>query len=128
SRCHDSTNTSHIVRTTDHQDRKLFNAMMKWAIGGYNNGRPLLNRNPLTGFAVPKTRNPIRPMIDDETVERLMAVADRVNPVMPLLITLMDSTGRRLSSVLGLRWDDFDFVKESITLRAALGEKRLKWV
>jgi site-specific recombinase XerC len=79
--------------------------MMKWATGVYNNGRPLLDRNPLTGFAVPKTRNPIRPMIDAETVEKLMAVADRVTPLRPLLMTLMDSTGRRLSSVLGLRWD-----------------------
>src|SRR5437660_10579369 len=67
-------------------------------------------------------------MIDTETVERLMAVADRVRPLMPLLITLMDSTGRRLSSVLGLRWDDFDFEKESITWRPELDKKRRKWV
>ena len=117
-----------VGATAVHQDIKLLKSMMKWATGVYNNGRPLLDRNPLTGFAVPKTRNPIRPMIDDETVETLMAVADRVNPVMPLLITLMDSTGRRLSSVLGLRWDDFDFEKESITWRPELDKKRRKWV
>src|SRR2546427_265318 len=113
-----------VGATAVHQDIKLLKSMMKWATGVYNNGRPLLDRNPLTGFAVPKTRNPIRPLIDAETVETLMAVADRVSALLPLLITLMDSTGRRLSSVLGLRWDDFDFENRTITWRAELDKKR----
>ena len=117
-----------VGATAVHQDIKLLKSMMKWATGVYNNGRPLLDRNPLTGFAVPKTRNPIRPMIEAETVEKLMAVADRVTPLLPLLITLMDSTGRRLSSVLGLRWDDFDFEKRTITWRAELDKKRRTWL
>jgi integrase len=117
-----------VGATAVHQDIKLLKSMMKWATGVYNNGRPLLDRNPLIGFAVPKTRNPIRPLIDAETVDRLMAVADRVSPVMPLLITLVDSTGRRLSSVLGLRWDDFNFEEGTITWRAELDKKRRTWV
>jgi len=117
-----------VGATALHQDIKLLKTMMKWATGVYNNGRPLLDRNPLTGFAIPKTRNPIRPMIDAETVDKLLAVADRVSPLMPLLITLMDSTGRRLSSVLGLRWDDFDFEKRTITWRGELDKKRRTWV
>ncbi len=117
-----------VGATALHQDIKLLKSMMKWATGVYNNGRPLLDRNPLTGFAIPKTRNPIRPMIEEETVEKLVAVAERVSPLMPLLITLMDSTGRRLSSVLGLRWDDFDFDKRTITWRAELDKKRRTWI
>jgi integrase len=117
-----------VGATAVHQDIKLLKSMMKWATGVYNNGHPLLDRNPLTGFATPKTRNPIRPLIDADTVEKLMAVAGRVSPLMPLLITLMDSTGRRLSSVLGLRWDDFDFEKRTITWRAELDKKRRMWV
>jgi len=69
-----------VGATAVHQDIKLLKSMMKWATGVYNNGRPLLDRNPLTGFAVPKTRNPIRPMIDTETVEKLMAVAQQCTP------------------------------------------------
>src|SRR5438309_4254735 len=83
-----------VGATAVHQDIKLLKSMMKWATGVYNNGRPLLDRNPLTGFAVRKTRNPIRAMIDAETVEKLVAVADRVTPLPPVSITLMDSTGR----------------------------------
>ncbi len=117
-----------VGATAVHQDIKLLKSMMKWATGVYNHGRPLLDRNPLTGFAVSKTRNPLRPMIEEETVEKLMAVADRVSPLMLLLITLMESTGRRLSSVLGLRWDDFDFEKRTITWRAELDKKRRTWM
>src|SRR5260370_40506055 len=79
-----------VGATAVHQDIKLLKSMMKWATGEYNNGRPLLDRNPLTGFAVPTTRNPIRPLIDAETLEKLMTVAARLSPFMPLLITLMD--------------------------------------
>ena len=82
----------------------------------------------MTAFAIPKTRHPLRPMIEAETVKRLITVADRVSPLLPLLIALMESTGRRLSSVLGLRWDDFDFEKRSITWRAELDKKRRTWV
>jgi integrase len=117
-----------VGATAVHQDIKLLKSMMKWATGVYNNGHPLLDRNPLTGFATPKTRNPMRPLIEAETVEKLKAVADRVSPLLPLLMTLMDSTGRRLSSVLGLRWDDFNFEKRIITWRAELDKKRRPWL
>src|SRR5260370_25537637 len=112
-----------VGATAVHQDIKLLKSMMKWATGVYNNGRPLLDRNPLTGFAVPKTRNPIRPLIDAETVGKLGAVADQVNPLLPLLMTLMDSTGRRLSSGVGARWDDFKFDKRVLTGRARPGKE-----
>src|SRR5207247_3956086 len=117
-----------VGATAVHQDIKLLKSMMKWATGVDNNGPPLVDRNPLTGFAVPKTRNPIRPMIEAETVEQLMAVADRVTQLLPLLITLMDSTGRRLSSVLGLRWDDFDFEKRTMPWRAGVDKKCRTWL
>ena len=117
-----------VGATVVHQEVKLLKSMMKWATGVYDNGRPLLDRNPLTGFAVPKTRDPRRPMIDADTVEKLLTVADRISPLLPLLIVLMESTGRRLSSVLGLRWDDFDFEKRTITWRAELDKKRKTWV
>src|SRR5260370_14014952 len=112
-----------VGATAVHQDIKLLKSMMKWATGVYNNGRPLLDRNPLTGFAVPKTRNPIRPLIDGETVEKLMTVAGRVSPLMPLLITLMDSTGRRFGSVLRLGLGYLSFDKRTTNRRAHRGKE-----
>src|SRR5258708_33852088 len=102
--------------------------MMTWATMVYENGRPLLDRNPLAGDVVPKEPNPNRPVLDGETVEKLLAVADRVSPLMPLLIKLMDWTGRRLGSVVNLRWDDFGFAKKTIRWRAEHDKMRKNWV
>jgi integrase len=66
-------------------------------------------------------------MISQRTVTKLMDVARNVDPRLPLLITLMDTTGRRLSSVLGLRWDDFDFEAKTIRFRAELDKRRKTW-
>src|SRR5256886_16676377 len=101
---------------------------MTWGTMVYENGRPLPDRNPLIGFVVPKEPNPNRPVVDGETVEKLLAVADRVSPRLPLLIKLMDWTGRRLGSVLNLRWDDFDFENQTIRWRAEHDKKRRTWV
>src|SRR5438105_1713604 len=109
-------------------DPERLKSMMTWATMVYENGRPLLDRNPLTGFVVPKEPNPNRPVVDGETVEKLLAVADRVGPLLPLLIKLMDWTGRRLGSVLNIRWDDFDFEKKTIRWRAEHDKKRKTWV
>ena len=117
-----------VGQTAVHTDLKLLKSMMTWATMVYENGRPLLDRNPLTGFVVPKEPNPNRPIVDGATVEKLLAVADRVSPWLPLLIRLMDWTGRRLSSVLNLRWDDFDFENKTIRWRAEHDKKRKTWV
>ena len=117
-----------VGQTAVHTDLKLLKQMMTWATMVYENGKPLLDRNPLAGYVVPKEPNPNRPVLDGETVEKLLAVADRVSPLMPLLIKVMDWTGRRLGSVLNLRWDDFDFEKKTIRWRAEHDKKRKTWV
>jgi integrase len=40
------------------------------------------------------------------------------SPLQPL-IALIESTGRRLGSVVNHRWDDFDLKKQTIRWRAA---------
>lgn len=117
-----------VGQTAVHTDLKLLKSMMTWATMVYENGRPLLDRNPLIGFVVPKEPNPNRPVVDGETVEKLLEVAGRVSPLLPLLIKLMDWTGRRLGSVLNLRWDDFDFENRTIRWRAEHDKKRKTWV
>jgi len=60
-----------VGQTAVHTDLKLLKSMMTWATMVYENGRPLLDRNPLIGFVVPKEPNPNRPVVDDEIVEKL---------------------------------------------------------
>jgi len=117
-----------VNATAVQQDIKLLKSMMTWATMVLDDGRPLLDRNPLLGFSVPREPNPRRPVMEADTAEKLMAVAERVSPLMPLLLTLMDTTGRRLGSVVNLRWDDFDFEKKTITWRAEHDKKRKDWV
>ncbi len=101
---------------------------MKWISGVFEHGQPLLRHNPLVSYSPPRERDPRRPMIDGQTVEALLRVAPRVHPFLPLLIALMDTTGRRLSSVLGLRWDDFAFERKTIRWRPELDKRRRTWV
>jgi len=115
-------------QTSVHGEIKQLKAMLAWATTVYNDGKPLLERNPLTGFSIPKNPDPKRPMVDDETVAKLLAVADQVSPLLSLLIILAESTGRRLSSILGLQWSDIDFEKRVITWRGELDKKRRTWV
>lgn len=116
------------VRTRSVQaDLVLLKTILRWATGVFDHGHPLLDRNPLGTFAIPHERDPKRPLIDARAVGALLAVADQVNGHLPLLIVLMDSTGRRLRSVLGLRWDDFDFDQRTIHWRPELDKRRCSW-
>ena len=117
------------VRTRSVQcDLVFLKTLLRWASGLFEDGQPLLERNPLTTYSPPRERDPRRPMIDGATIAKLMAVADRVHPQLSLLIVLMETTGRRLRSVLGLRWDDFDFEHETIHWRPELDKRRRSWL
>jgi hypothetical protein len=64
-----------------------------------------MTRNPLEKYRAPRERDPKRPLISEETVNCLINVALNVHRFLPLLIILARHTGRRLSAILGLRWD-----------------------
>lgn len=121
--------TGRPVRTRSVQyDLVMLKIILRWASGVFENGRPLLDRNPLAGYSPPRERNPRRPIIDVATFGKLRAVANKVSPQLLVLMLLMESTGRRLSSVLGLRWDDLDFKRRTIRWRAELDKTRREWV
>jgi integrase len=69
-----------------------------------------------------------RPVISDTTTTALLAVADGVHPYLHTVIVLARSTGRRLSAVLGLRWEDIDFEGGKIRWRAEHDKLRKTWV
>jgi integrase len=78
----------------------------------------VLDTDPTAGLPIPNEKNPRRPAADAERLERLLAVADRVSMYGPdgqrvrsylrELLTLAADTGRRISSILALRWSDWD--------------------
>jgi integrase len=80
----------------------------------------LLALDPTRGLPFPTERNPKRPTADTERFEKLLAVADQVTmrrgwgkgavwepSYLPLLLRLAGDTGRRISSILALRWSDW---------------------
>jgi integrase len=100
---------------------------MNWACGVFENGKPILPRNPLEKYKVPREKNPKRPLIEDEVIDQLLHVADDVHPFLAVVVNLARHTGRRLSAILGLTWDDIDFDSGTIRWRAELDKKRKQW-
>lgn len=80
----------------------------------------VLESDPTRGLALPVERNPRRPIYDSARFDALMAVADRVQmrlgwgrkarferSHLRTLVRLASDTGRRISSILALRWSDW---------------------
>lgn len=108
-------------------DLKFLKGVLTWGARADYHGAPLIAHNRLAGWIIPREQDVRRPLIDDETILRLRLVAPRVHRLLPLLLVLMETTGRRLSSVLGLAWADCDFDRRLIRWRGALDKKRKTW-
>lgn len=121
--------TGHIVRTSAIQrELIMLKGALNWACTQFEEGRPLLDRSPLDKFKVPREKDPRRPVLDSATMDALERVAPDVHGFLRPLIILARTTGRRLSAILGLRWDDVDFDAGKIRWRAELDKLGQTWV
>ncbi len=84
-------------------------------------GQFLLSADPTRGLALPVEKNPRRPVYDNDRYSRLLAVADRIAmrigwgsdavtapSYLRDLLPLARGTGRRISSILALRYSDWN--------------------
>lgn len=71
----------------------------------------LLDDNPLAPDKVklPRIHKPRRPVVDEERYDALKTVADQLPPAFGVLLDLAWHTGRRISAILSLRWEDVSF-------------------
>ncbi len=91
-------------------DLVALRTMLNWATRHRNGrGRPLLEYNPLRGVKLPSEKNPRRPIETYDRYLKLMEVAGDVDWRLPTVLALVESTGQRISSILGLRCGDIDF-------------------
>jgi integrase len=101
--------------------RAVFNWTTKWQD---RNGHYLLRENPVRGFPVPKEKNPRRPVATQDRYEALRAVSDQVmmrirvgsrqqltRAYLSELLDLANETGRRLSAILNLRYDNLGLTR-----------------
>jgi len=113
--------------STIHRDFGMLKAALNWASTVYKGRRPILERNPLDKMKFPREKDPKRPVLDKETIDQLLARAPVVHPYLRILIILARRTGRRLSAILNLRWDDVDFAKGMIRWQAEHDKLRRTW-
>ena len=117
-----------VGANTIRRDLGMFKAALNWACQKYEGGHPLLTRHALEKVRIPTEKDPKRPVLETESIRALLAEAPAVYPLLRPLIVLAWRTGRRLSAVLALRWDDVDFEKGMIRWRAEHDKIRQTWV
>jgi integrase len=122
-------------------DLNLLHAVLRWATTVRKpDGRRWLDANPLGGIPRPREANPCRPVATWERFNRTrtrmqylsMTAASEVERArwlkMELALVLAEGTGRRLSSIRQLRWEDIDFRDGSIRWRAEFDKKGKEWL
>lgn len=83
-----------------------------------SSGEYLLQENPVRGLEKPKNENPHRPVMSDERYETLLEKSgehemvngkgnDRMRSYIREILTVVGESGRRVSAVLSLRWEDW---------------------
>ena len=119
-------------------DFVLLNLMLRWAMTvRIGNGRERwLKDNPLYGVRRLREQNPRRPVATVERYEGTRAAMQELAAVatsdairvrwtkMELALVLAMMTGRRLSSIRQLRWEDVSFDRSEIRWRAEFDKKR----
>lgn len=96
--------------------RWVFNWAVTWQLDG---GGYLMRESPVRGFTVPKEKNPRRPVATQDRYEALRSVSDRVpmsvawtgqtqrvRSHLSELLDIVAGTGRRLSAVCRLTYED----------------------
>jgi integrase len=128
-------------RRTVVADLAVLNLMFNWAGTARVNSARLLDVNPLTGLARAKRDpHPRRPIATwDRYTATRTAMQRRASSTdddldrarwikAELVLVLVEATGRRLSAVRHLRWEDVDWERKTIRWRAESDKRRKEWI
>ena len=100
-------------------DLTLLMAVLNWAARSRDEqGRLLLDRNPLKGLRKPVEKNPTRVVLTEEEYQALLGVSQDVDWCFPVALVLAHETGHRIDAVRNLRWADIDLEGETVRWRA----------
>jgi integrase len=122
-------------------DLVLLNTMLAWATTVRTaRGHRWLAENPLRGIRRSREQNPQRPIATWERYQRTRTAVQELGTSaqsesernrwlkVELALVLAEGTGRRLSSIRQLRWEDFDFERGMVRWRAEADKKRREQV
>ena len=105
-------------RTTE-ADLTFLMAVLNWAARSRDEqGRLLLDRNPLKGLRKPVEKNPTRVVLTEGEYQALLGVSRRLDWRFHVALVLAHETGHRIGAIRNLLWSDVDFDGETIHWRA----------
>ena len=108
-----------VLNRTIENDLKFLIAVLNWAAKSRDEqGRLLLDSNPLRGLKLPKEKNPTRIVLSDEEYDAMLQVSRRVDWRFHVALVLAHETGHRIGAIRHLRWSDIDFEDRTILWRA----------
>ena len=102
-------------------DLTFLTSVINWACRWQDpaTGRYLMKENPARGFELPTEKNPRRPVATQDRFEKVRAAAEEVEIVvgrgkarrsvrsyLPEILDIVNGTGRRISAVLALKYQD----------------------
>ena len=104
-------------RMVEH-DLKFLIAVLNWAVRSRDNqGRLLLDRNPLKGLRKPTEKNPTRVVLTEDEYRALLKVSRRVGWRFRVALVLAHETGHRIGAIRKLLWADIDLDGRTIRWR-----------
>jgi len=122
-------------------DLVVLHQMLAWATTTRRpNGDRLLDQHPLHGVKRVSEKNPKRPVATwerfvttREAIQQFRSEAGTAEEIdrwlkLEAALVLAEATGRRLSSIRQLRWEDIDWSQGTIRWRAEADKKRKEWV
>ena len=94
---------------TIQQDLKLLLAILNWAAKSRDEeGRLLLESNPLTGLKTPAEKNPTRVVLTGKEYEALLKASLAMDWRFRVALVIAHETGHRIGAIRQLRWSDID--------------------
>ena len=104
-------------RTIEYDLRFLL-AVLNWAAKSRDEeGRLLLESNPLRGLRPPREKNPVRILITQAEYEALLQASLEMDWRFRVALVLAHETGHRIGAIRQLRWSDVDIEGRTIRWR-----------
>ncbi len=108
-----------VSNRTIEYDLKFLLAVLNWAARSrHEEGRLLLESNPLRGLKTPKQKNPARVLVTDAEYEALLKASLRIDWRFRVALVIAHETGHRIGAIRQRRWSDIDMEERTIRWRA----------
>ena len=100
-------------------DLTFLMAVLNWAARSRDEqGRLLLDRNPLKGLKKPREKNPTRVVLTEEEYQELLKVSREVDWRFHVALVLAHETGHRIGAIRNLLWSDVHLEGKMVRWRA----------